>query len=67
MILVSRIFAAELADLMAKNTMKIALGFGDGSLNDVKNRIDETTLAASYVGIVKDMDAISDILFNRAS
>jgi hypothetical protein len=67
MVLVSRIFAAELAELMARNTMRITLGFGDGALNEIADRIDETTLAESCSGLINDMDAMADILFGRAS
>ena len=65
MVLISRIFAAEVVDLMARNTAKVTLGFDDDTLDEIENRIDTATLNQAYRGIVKDMDALSNILFEK--
>jgi alkylation response protein AidB-like acyl-CoA dehydrogenase len=66
MALTARIFAAEVADVIAANTIKIVVGSGEGTLQDIPHRIDENALAESCRGIIKDMDAFTDILFGRA-
>jgi len=65
----SRIFAAEVAELVARDTMKIVVGSGmtDGqTMSALKEKIDYETLTASYRDLIKDMDTVADILFERA-
>ncbi len=65
----SRIFAAEVADLVARNTLKMGMGFGppDGeAVSAIRKWIDQETLAASYTGVIEDMNAVADFLFGRA-
>lgn len=65
-VLMSRVFAAEVADLVARNTLKIVMGSkssDDKAASALKERIGDELLAASYNGIIEDMDAIAGILF----
>jgi len=68
-ILMSRIFAAEVADLVSKNSFRIVLGSGvsdeEGALG-LKEKIGFEELAAGHSGLIEDMDAVADILFGRA-
>jgi len=68
-VIMSRIFASEVAEVVAKNAMKIIMGSGlpaEETTSEFKKRIGYEGLMKSYNGLVKDMDTISDILFDRA-
>jgi alkylation response protein AidB-like acyl-CoA dehydrogenase len=65
----SRIFASEVAELVAKNAMKVVKGLGlfDGeTVSDLQQKIGYEKLAGSYSNLIQDMDAVADILFERA-
>jgi hypothetical protein len=64
----SRIFANDVAELVARNSMKIVVGSGmnERALSELKEKIDYETLTASYRDLIKDMDTVADILFARA-
>lgn len=67
-VIMSRIFASEVSDLVARNCMKIVMGTGlfDGRIvSEIKKKIGYEQLAASYSGLIQDMDAVADILFDR--
>jgi alkylation response protein AidB-like acyl-CoA dehydrogenase len=64
----SRIFANEVAGLVFWNSMKIVAGSGitdAKAMSALKEKIDDETLAAGCDGLVKDMDTVADILFER--
>lgn len=67
-VIMSRIFAGEAAELIAKNTIKIVKGTGmadeeiPASLNE---KIGFKEFTASCSGLIQDMDAVADILFGR--
>lgn len=68
-VIMSRVFASEVAEVVAKNAMKIIMGSGlpdEQSTSELKKKIGYEGLIKSYSGLIKDMDAISDILFDRA-
>jgi alkylation response protein AidB-like acyl-CoA dehydrogenase len=68
MVLMSRIFAGEVAELVARNAMKIVKGMGlfdEQTVADVEEKMTVDRLAASYTNLIHDMDAVSDILFDR--
>jgi len=68
-VIMSRVFASEVAEVVAKNAMKIIMGSGladEQSTSELKKKIGYEGLMKSYSGLIKDMDAISDILFDRA-
>jgi len=65
----SRIFASEVAELVAANAMKIVKGLGlfdEQTVSEVGKKIAFDRLAASYSNVIHDMDAVADILFERA-
>ena len=67
--LMSRIFSAEVADLVSKNSLKIVFGSsvsGKDGASGLKEKIGFEKLAASHSGLIEDMDAVADILFGRA-
>jgi alkylation response protein AidB-like acyl-CoA dehydrogenase len=67
--IMSRVFASEVADLVARNTMKIVVGSAvtaDRAISELKEGMGGEVLAASYRGLMQDMDAVADILFERA-
>jgi alkylation response protein AidB-like acyl-CoA dehydrogenase len=64
----SRIFATEVVDLVARNTMKVVVGSGmtdDQAVSELKERIDDETIRESYKHFIRDMDTVADILFER--
>jgi len=64
----SRIFASDVAELVARNSMKIVVGSGmnERTLSELKEKIDYGTLTATYRDLIKDMNTVADILFARA-
>lgn len=68
-VIMSRVFASEVAEVVAKNAMKIIMGSGlldEQTTSQLKKKIGYEGLMKSYSGLIKDMDAIADILFDRA-
>jgi alkylation response protein AidB-like acyl-CoA dehydrogenase len=68
-VIMSRVFASEVAEVVAKNSMKIIMGSGlldEQTTSQLKKKIGYEGLMKSYSGLIKDMDAIADILFDRA-
>jgi alkylation response protein AidB-like acyl-CoA dehydrogenase len=63
----SRIFANEVAEVVAKNTMKIVLGTGmthGESMSEFGAGLSGDILAGSYRDLIKDMDTVAEILFD---
>jgi alkylation response protein AidB-like acyl-CoA dehydrogenase len=68
-VIMSRVFANEVADLVARNAMKILMGpglFDKQTVSEVMRKMNHERLAESYSGLIQDMDAVADILFDRA-
>jgi len=68
-VIMSRIFASEVAELVAANAMKIVKGLGlfdEPTVSQIEKKIAFDRLAASYGNVIHDMDAVADILFERA-
>jgi len=68
-VIMSRIFAGEVAEVVAKNAMKIIMGpglFDEHTTSELKKKVGYDGLVHSYSGLIQDMDAVSDILFGRA-
>lgn len=68
-VIMSRIFASEVAELVAINAMKISMGsgiFDEQTISELKKKISYDRLMTNYNGLIQDMDAIADILFERA-
>ena len=64
----SRIFANEVSQLIAQNVLKILMGTGMFDQKAVSNflaSISYDQLAYSYQDVIKDMDMVADILFER--
>jgi alkylation response protein AidB-like acyl-CoA dehydrogenase len=64
----ARIFASETAQIVAQNVMKIVMGFGifdENQVSDIMESISHSQLVRSYPGLIKDMDLLADILFER--
>jgi alkylation response protein AidB-like acyl-CoA dehydrogenase len=64
----SRIFANEVAQLVAQNVIKIIMGTGVFDQNTVSSFMGtefHNDLIGSYQNIVNDMDKVADILFER--
>lgn len=64
----ARIFASETAHTVAQNAMKIVMGsgiFDDKAVSDFMKSIYHDRLVAFYPGLIKDMDLVADILFER--
>lgn len=67
-VIMSRIFASEVAELVVRNTIKIVKGTGVADEEipaSLKKKIDCSEFAASCSRLIKDMDAVADILFGR--
>ncbi|NVM57470.1 MAG: acyl-CoA dehydrogenase family protein [Desulfobacterales bacterium] len=68
-VIMSAIFAREVAEMIANNSMKIVMGsglFDEQTVSELKTKIGYERLIASYSGLIHDMDAVADILFERA-
>jgi hypothetical protein len=66
----SRIFAREVAQLVAKNAMEIMIGsdvLDEAGLLAFKEAISFEALSMSQKGNIADMDLVADILFARVS
>ena len=64
----SRIFANEVTQLVAQNVLKILKGsgmFDQKTVSDFMKDISYDQLAYSYQDVIKDMDMVADILFER--
>ena len=64
----SRIFANETTQLIAQNVLKILMGsglFDQETVTDFMKSISYDQLTYSYQNVIKDMDIVADILFER--
>ncbi len=65
----SRIFANQTAQLVAQNILKILKGsgaFDRQTVSEFMERVAFNELICSYENIIKDMDIVADILFERS-
>ncbi|NQT10527.1 MAG: acyl-CoA dehydrogenase family protein [Desulfobacteraceae bacterium] len=65
----SRIFANDTAQLVAQNILKILRGsgvFDQQAVSEFMERVAFNELICSYENIIKDMDIVADILFERS-
>jgi alkylation response protein AidB-like acyl-CoA dehydrogenase len=65
---ISRLFGNEVAQVVSQNILKIVLGCGEfdqTATADFLAKIGYTELTASYQNIIKDMDQLADIVFER--
>jgi len=70
LILISRLFANEAAQMVSQGILKIVMGCGACDLdmtNDFMQKIAYTELTASCQNIIHDMDQLADIIFERSS
>jgi alkylation response protein AidB-like acyl-CoA dehydrogenase len=66
--LISRLFGNEVAQVVSQNILKIVLGCGEFDQNataDLLAKIGYTHLTTSFQNIIKDMDRLADIVFER--
>jgi len=64
----SRIFANEVAQVVTHNILKILMGsgtFDQKTVSDFMETISYSKLLGSYENVIKDMDMVADILFER--
>jgi len=64
----SRIFANEVAQVVAHNMLKILMGsgaFDHKIVSDFMETISYNKLLCSYENVIKDMDMVADIVFER--
>ncbi len=64
----SRIFANEVAQVVAQNVLKILMGSGEFDKKTISEFMDSIfydKLISSYQNVIKDMDKVADILFER--
>jgi alkylation response protein AidB-like acyl-CoA dehydrogenase len=69
-VLISRLFANEAAQMVSQGILKIVMGCGACDLdmtNDFMQKIAYTELTASCQNIIHDMDQLADIIFERSS
>jgi alkylation response protein AidB-like acyl-CoA dehydrogenase len=67
-VIMCRIFASEVAELIAGNAIKIVAGSGlahEEIPSTLKERMCYEEFTASCSGLIQDMDAVADILFGR--
>ena len=67
-VIMSRIFASDVAELITKHTIKIATGSGlahEEIPSILKKKMGYEGFVASHSGLIQDMDAVADILFGR--
>lgn len=65
----SRLFANDTAQLVAQNILKILRGsgvFDQQTVSEFMERVAFNELICSYENIIKDMDIVADILFERS-
>ena len=66
--LISRLFGNEVAQVVSQNILKIVLGCGEfdqKATADFLARVGYSKLTASFQNIIKDMDRLADIVFER--
>ena len=66
--LISRLFANEVAQVVSQNILKIVMGCGEfdqKTTADFLAKIGYTELTTSFQNIIKDMDQLADIVFER--
>jgi alkylation response protein AidB-like acyl-CoA dehydrogenase len=66
--LISRLFGNEVAQVVSQNILKIVLGCGEfdqTATAEFLAKVGYTELTASYQNIIKDMDQLADIVFER--
>ncbi len=64
----SRIFANETAQVVTHNMLKILMGsgvFDQKTVSDFMEAVSYNKLLGSYENVIKDMDIVADILFER--
>jgi len=64
----SRIFANEVVQVIAHNVLEILMGsgaFDQKTVSDFMETISYNKLLCSYENVIKDMDMVADILFER--
>ena len=64
----ARLFASEAAHTVAQNVMKIVMGSGlldHRAVSEFMESISHSQLVRFYPGLIKDMDLVADILFER--
>ena len=67
-VIMSRIFASEVVELITTNAIKIVTGSGlaDEEIpSTLKEKMGYEGFMASHSGLIQDMDAVADILFGR--
>jgi alkylation response protein AidB-like acyl-CoA dehydrogenase len=67
---ISRVFAREAALRIAEEGLRLIVGAGgmkDHEINDFGNKIGMPAVHRSQVGLISDMDYITDVLYNRAA
>ncbi|MBW1675335.1 MAG: acyl-CoA dehydrogenase family protein [Deltaproteobacteria bacterium] len=67
-VIVSRIFASEVIELITTNAIKIVTGSGlanEEIPSTLKEKMGYEGFMASHSGLIQDMDAVADILFGR--
>ena len=66
--IISRLFAHEVARLVSQNVLKIAMGsgvFGQQAVAEFMSNISYDELTSSFQNIIRDMDQLTDIVFER--
>jgi alkylation response protein AidB-like acyl-CoA dehydrogenase len=66
--LISRLFGNEVAQVVSQNILKIVLGCGEfdqQTAADYLAKVGITNLTTSFQNIIKDMDKLADIVFER--
>jgi alkylation response protein AidB-like acyl-CoA dehydrogenase len=66
--LISRLFGNEVAQVVSQNILKIVLGCGEfdqKTTADFLAKVGYTHLTTSFQNIIKDMDELADIVFER--
>jgi hypothetical protein len=66
--LIARLFGNEVAQVVSQNMLKIVLGCGEfdqKTTADFLAGVGYSELAASFQNIIKDMDRLADIVFER--
>ena len=64
----SRIFANETSQLVARNILKIVMGsgvFDQSSISDFMETVSYNKLICGFQNIIKDMDMVADTLFEK--
>jgi hypothetical protein len=64
----SRIFANEVAQVVAQNVIKIVMGIGifdKGAVDEFLSTVSYNELLDSYRDVINDMDKAADFIFER--